>query len=141
MARVLIVLALCLLIPALVSSARPIKNPFLVVGKFYRDNFETSATTFIPSWDNELRQPLSRKVPISSSMINPYRVIILFRLVILAFFLRYRLTHPVENAHGLWLASVLCEGCFALFWILDQLPKLHPVNRETYPERLCLRYN
>ncbi|XP_043725158.1 probable cellulose synthase A catalytic subunit 2 [UDP-forming] isoform X2 [Telopea speciosissima] len=91
--------------------------------------------------DNELRQPLSRKMLISSSMINPYRVVILFRLVILAFFLRYRLTHPVKNAHGLWLASVLCEVWFAIFWTIDQLPKLHPVNRETYPERLCLRYN
>ncbi|XP_042475390.1 probable cellulose synthase A catalytic subunit 8 [UDP-forming] isoform X2 [Macadamia integrifolia] len=91
--------------------------------------------------DSELRQPLSRKIPMSASMINPYRVIILFRLVILAFFLRYRLTHPVKNAHGLWLASVLCEVWFALFWIIDQLPKLLPVNRRTYPERLCLRYN
>ncbi|KAF8401201.1 hypothetical protein HHK36_012132 [Tetracentron sinense] len=93
------------------------------------------------SVDNELRQPLSRKVPISSSKINPSRIMIIFSLIFLAFFLRYRPTHPVHNAHGLWLTSVLCELWFAVSWILDQFPKWQPVNRETYPERLCLRYN
>ncbi|XP_058076287.1 probable cellulose synthase A catalytic subunit 2 [UDP-forming] isoform X2 [Magnolia sinica] len=39
--------------------------------------------------DGEHRRPLSRKVRIRSSKINPYRVIILFRLVITAFFFWY----------------------------------------------------
>ncbi|KAJ0978784.1 hypothetical protein J5N97_014258 [Dioscorea zingiberensis] len=47
----------------------------------------------------------------------------------------------VENAYWLWLTSVICEVWFALSWILDQLSKWQPVNRVTYPERLCLRYN
>ncbi|XP_058076290.1 probable cellulose synthase A catalytic subunit 2 [UDP-forming] isoform X4 [Magnolia sinica] len=91
--------------------------------------------------DGEHRRPLSRKVRIRSSKINPYRVIILFRLVITAFFFWYRLINPVRNAYGLWLTSVLCELWFSVSWILDQLPKWHPVNRETYLEQLCLRYN
>ncbi|KAJ9548395.1 hypothetical protein OSB04_020938 [Centaurea solstitialis] len=39
---------------------------------------------------DEARQPLSRKVPIASSKINPYRMVIVARLFILAIFLRYR---------------------------------------------------
>ncbi|KAL5717180.1 cellulose synthase (UDP-forming) [Ranunculus cassubicifolius] len=91
--------------------------------------------------DNKLRLPFSRKVPMSSSKINPYRVIIFFRLVVSALFLQYRVTHPIQNAYGLWLASVICEVWFSVSWTLDQFPKWRPVNRETYPERLCLRYN
>ncbi|XP_020272341.1 probable cellulose synthase A catalytic subunit 8 [UDP-forming] isoform X2 [Asparagus officinalis] len=91
--------------------------------------------------DEESRQPLSRKVHIPSSRINPYRAVVLIRLVALAFFFRYRLLNPVANAYGLWLTSIICEAWFSLSWILDQLPKLQPIHRETYPERLCLRYN
>ncbi|KAL0316535.1 UNVERIFIED_CONTAM: Cellulose synthase A catalytic subunit [UDP-forming] [Sesamum radiatum] len=58
---------------------------------------------------DEARQPLSRKVPIASSKINPYRMVIVTRLVVLAFFLRYRILNPVHDALGLWLTSVICE--------------------------------
>ncbi|KAH7567786.1 hypothetical protein ACOSQ2_010374 [Xanthoceras sorbifolium] len=51
MARTLLLIALCVL-PALVSAARPARNPFLVQGRVYCDTcrcgFETSATTYIP---------------------------------------------------------------------------------------------
>ncbi|KGN61215.1 cellulose synthase A catalytic subunit 7 [UDP-forming] [Cucumis sativus] len=86
------------------------------------------------------RQPLSRKVPIASSKINPYRMVIVARLVILAFFLRYRILNPVHDALGLWLTSVICEIWFAFSWILDQFPKWFPIDRETYLDRLSLRY-
>eukprot|EP01018_Ginkgo_biloba_P008392 Gb_25795 [translate_table: standard] len=91
--------------------------------------------------NDEARQPLSRKVPISSSRINPYRMVIVLRLVILAFFFRYRILNPVRNAYALWLVSVICEIWFAVSWILDQFPKWLPINRETYLDRLCLRYD
>ncbi|XP_031479307.1 cellulose synthase A catalytic subunit 5 [UDP-forming]-like [Nymphaea colorata] len=90
--------------------------------------------------NDEGRQPLSRKVPIPSSKISPYRLIIVLRLVVLGFFFHYRLLHPVENAYGLWLTSVICEIWFALSWILDQFPKWYPIERETYLDRLSLRY-
>ncbi|KAJ4957560.1 hypothetical protein NE237_024671 [Protea cynaroides] len=88
----------------------------------------------------EARQPLSRKVPIASSKVNPYRMVIVARLVILAFFIRYRLLNPVHDAFGLWLTSVICEIWFAISWILDQFPKWLPIDRETYLDRLSLRY-
>ncbi|KAK6933802.1 Cellulose synthase [Dillenia turbinata] len=91
--------------------------------------------------NDEARQPLSRKVSIPSSRINPYRMVIVLRLIILAIFLHYRITNPVPNAYALWLVSVICEIWFAISWILDQFPKWLPVNRETYLDRLALRYD
>ncbi|KAL2511642.1 Cellulose synthase A catalytic subunit 3 [UDP-forming] [Abeliophyllum distichum] len=91
--------------------------------------------------NDEARQPLSRKVSIPSSRINPYRMVIILRLVILSIFLHYRITNPVTNAFPLWLLSVICEIWFAISWILDQFPKWLPVNRETYLDRLALRYD
>ncbi|KAK9011355.1 hypothetical protein V6N11_044207 [Hibiscus sabdariffa] len=62
----------------------------------------------LPMMD-EGRQPLSRKLPISSSKINPYRMIIILRLAILGLFFHYRILHPVRDAYGLWLTTVICE--------------------------------
>ncbi|KAG8042902.1 hypothetical protein GUJ93_ZPchr0269g2882 [Zizania palustris] len=90
---------------------------------------------------DEARQPLSRKVPIPSSRINPYRMIIIIRLVVLGFFFHYRVMHPVNDAFALWLISVICEIWFAMSWILDQFPKWLPIERETYLDRLSLRFD
>ena len=88
---------------------------------------------------DEARQPLSRKLPISSSQINPYRMIIIIRLVALGFFFHYRVLNPVNDAYALWLISVICEIWFGVSWILDQFPKWLPIDRETYLDRLSLR--
>uniref|UniRef100_M8BBN9 Cellulose synthase n=1 Tax=Aegilops tauschii TaxID=37682 RepID=M8BBN9_AEGTA len=90
---------------------------------------------------DEARQPLSRKVPIPSSLINPYRMIIVIRLVIVCLFFHYRVMHPVHDAFVLWLISVICEIWFAMSWILDQFPKWFPIERETYLDRLTLRFD
>ncbi|KAL5547556.1 hypothetical protein UlMin_002787 [Ulmus minor] len=89
---------------------------------------------------DEVRQPMSRKVPLPSSIINPYRMVIMARLFILALFLRYRILNPVHESIGLWLTSVVCEIWFAFSWILDQFPKWFPINRETYLDLLSIRY-
>ncbi|XP_054813512.1 cellulose synthase A catalytic subunit 2 [UDP-forming]-like [Prosopis cineraria] len=89
---------------------------------------------------DEGRQPLWRKLPIPSSKINPYRIIIALRIAILGLFFHYRILHPVNDAYGLWLTSVICEIWFAVSWILDQFPKWCPIERETYLDRLSLRY-
>ncbi|KAF5462298.1 hypothetical protein F2P56_018318 [Juglans regia] len=89
---------------------------------------------------DEARQPLSRKMPIPSSQINPYRMIIIIRLVVLGFFFHYRVLNPVKDAYALWLISVICEIWFGISWILDQFPKWLPIDRETYLDRLSLRY-
>ncbi|XP_011628193.2 cellulose synthase A catalytic subunit 7 [UDP-forming] [Amborella trichopoda] len=88
----------------------------------------------------EARQPLWRKVPIPSSKINPYRIVIILRLVVLGFFFRFRITNPASDAFGLWLTSVICEIWFAFSWILDQFPKWFPITRETYLDRLSARF-
>ncbi|XP_009370338.2 cellulose synthase A catalytic subunit 4 [UDP-forming] [Pyrus x bretschneideri] len=88
----------------------------------------------------EARQPLWRKVPISSSKISPYRIVIVFRLVILAFFFHFRILTPAYDAFPLWIISVICEIWFAFSWILDQFPKWNPINRETYLDRLSIRF-
>ncbi|PWA71731.1 cellulose synthase [Artemisia annua] len=93
----------------------------------------------LPKMD-EGRQPLSRKLPISSSKINPYRMVILTRLAILGLFFHYRILHPVTDAYALWMVSVICEIWFAVSWIFDQFPKWFPIERETYLDRLSLRY-
>ncbi|KAL9259388.1 Cellulose synthase A catalytic subunit 1 [UDP-forming]-like protein [Drosera capensis] len=90
---------------------------------------------------DDARQPLSRIVPIPSSHMTPYRAVIILRLIILGFFLQYRVTHPVNDAYPLWLVSVICEIWFALSWLLDQFPKWYPINRETFLDRLALRHD
>ncbi|KAJ8764963.1 hypothetical protein K2173_010428 [Erythroxylum novogranatense] len=76
-------------------------------------------------------KPLSRKSPIPSSILSPYRLLIVVRFVVLAFFLHWRLTNPNQDAIWLWGLSVVCELWFAFSWILDQIPKISPVNRST----------
>ncbi|KAG2307419.1 hypothetical protein Bca52824_027167 [Brassica carinata] len=71
--------------------------------------------------------------------ITSYRIVIIMRLTILALFLHYRITHPVDSAYGLWLTSVICEIWFAFPWVLDQFRKWTPINRETYIDRLSAR--
>ncbi|CAA7406931.1 unnamed protein product [Spirodela intermedia] len=102
-------------------------------------DFDNDGDPDLPLMD-EGRQPLSRKLPIPSSRINPYRLVIIIRLVVVGFFFHYRVTHPVNDAYVLWLISVICEIWFAISWILDQFPKWLPIERETYLDRLSLRY-
>ncbi|KAL8139138.1 hypothetical protein V2J09_005139 [Rumex salicifolius] len=90
--------------------------------------------------NEQARQPLWRKVPVASSKINPYRIVIILRLVILVFFIRFRILTPAMDAYPLWLISVICEMWFALSWILDQFPKWSPIDRETYLDRLSMRF-
>ncbi|KAK6143965.1 hypothetical protein DH2020_020785 [Rehmannia glutinosa] len=47
---------------------------------------------------------------------------------------------PAYDAYPLWIISVICEIWFGLSWILDQFPKWCPINRETYLDRLSLRF-
>uniref|UniRef100_A0A803PGI9 Cellulose synthase n=1 Tax=Cannabis sativa TaxID=3483 RepID=A0A803PGI9_CANSA len=88
----------------------------------------------------EARQPLWRKIPVSSSLISPYRIVIILRLLILCFFFRFRILTPAWDAFPLWLISVICEIWFAFSWILDQFPKWNPITRETYLDRLSIRF-
>ncbi|KAJ1385652.1 Tetratricopeptide repeat-containing domain [Sesbania bispinosa] len=88
----------------------------------------------------EARQPLWRKVAVPSSLINPHRIVIILRLIILLFFFQFRITTPVHDAFALWLISVVCEFWLALSWFVDQFPKWFPITRETYLDRLSIRF-
>ncbi|KAJ7977620.1 Cellulose synthase [Quillaja saponaria] len=84
-----------------------------------------------PDFRERCGRPLTRKVGVSAAILSPYRLLILTRLVALGFFLTWRIRHPNHDAMWLWGMSITCEFWFALSWILDQLPKLCPVNRVT----------
>ncbi|KAJ6739530.1 CELLULOSE SYNTHASE-LIKE PROTEIN D4 [Salix koriyanagi] len=76
-------------------------------------------------------KPLSREQPISNAIISPYRLLVAVRLVVLSFFLHWRIMNPNDDARWLWGMSVVCEIWFAFSWILDIIPKLSPINRST----------
>ncbi|PIA56948.1 hypothetical protein AQUCO_00700954v1 [Aquilegia coerulea] len=76
-------------------------------------------------------KPLSRIIPIPAGILSPYRLLVVVRGVALGFFLHWRIVHPNEEAIWLWAMSIVCELWFAFSWILDQIPKLCPINRST----------
>ncbi|CAM6125730.1 unnamed protein product [Calypogeia fissa] len=84
-----------------------------------------------PNFGDKGRRPLTRKLKIAPGVISPYRFLALLRFVILGFFLAWRFQNPNRDAMWLWGMSVICETWFAFSWLLDQLPKLFPVNRQT----------
>ncbi|XVF22141.1 hypothetical protein REPUB_Repub12eG0148200 [Reevesia pubescens] len=84
-----------------------------------------------PDFGKRSKRPLTRKVGVSAAILSPYRLIIILRLVALGFFLTWRIRHPNRDAMWLWGMSITCELWFAFSWLLDQLPKLCPVNRIT----------
>jgi hypothetical protein len=57
------------------------------------------------------------------------RLLVLVRFVSLFLFLIWRATNPNPDAMWLWGISIVCEYWFAFSWILDQMPKLNPINR------------
>ncbi|RZC69396.1 hypothetical protein C5167_032476 [Papaver somniferum] len=76
-------------------------------------------------------RPLTRKLKIPAAVLSPYRLLIVVRVVVLALFLQWRIKNPNTDAIWLWGMSIVCELWFALSWLLDQLPKLCPINRST----------
>ncbi|WOL03282.1 cellulose synthase-like protein D5 [Canna indica] len=84
-----------------------------------------------PDFEGKCMRPLTRKKAVSQAILSPYRLLILIRLAALGLFLAWRIRHPNHDAMWLWGMSVACEVWFAFSWLLDQLPKLCPVNRAT----------
>ncbi|CAH8254370.1 unnamed protein product [Arabidopsis lyrata] len=84
----------------------------------------------------KISHPLTRIVKISPIIIALYRILIVVRVVSLVLFLFWRIRNPNNKAIWLWLLSVICEIWFAFSWLLDQIPKLFPVNHATDIEAL-----
>lgn len=80
---------------------------------------------------NKPWRPLTRKLKIPAAILSPYRLLIFIRVVVLGLFLTWRVQHKNNDAIWLWGMSVVCELWFAFSWLLDQLPKLCPINRST----------
>ena len=55
----------------------------------------------------------------------------MIRLIVLFFFLSWRVRNPNPDATWLWGMSIVCEIWFAISWILDIFPKFNPINRST----------
>ncbi|XP_071732144.1 cellulose synthase-like protein D3 isoform X2 [Rutidosis leptorrhynchoides] len=93
-----------------------------------------------PTPDNQPMDAISQKVEeqyVSSSLFTggfngvTRWLLIVIRMVVLVLFLSWRINHPNNDAIWLWGMSIVCELWFAFSWILDQLPKVNPVNRAT----------
>lgn len=69
-----------------------------------------------------------------------YRILIVVRVVFLGLFLIWRITNPNDKAIWLWFLSVICEIWFAFSWLIDQIPRLFPVNHETDTEALKAKF-
>ncbi|GAB4841074.1 Cellulose synthase-like protein D5 [Ancistrocladus abbreviatus] len=82
-----------------------------------------------PDFGERSRRPLTRKVSVSAAILSPYRLLMMIRLAALVLFLMWRIRHPNHEAMWLWGMSIVCEFWFAVSWLLDQLPKICPVNR------------
>jgi hypothetical protein len=89
-----------------------------------------------PCCDIEPFSPVRPSLPPSGVR----RFIVLVRFGVMIVFLRWRCLNPNPDAYPLWLASVICEIWFGLSWLLDQFPKWSPIDRETYLNRLALKY-
>ncbi|PON63765.1 Cellulose synthase [Parasponia andersonii] len=76
-------------------------------------------------------KPLTRKVKVPGGVLSPYRLLVVIRMVVLSFFLAWRIQNPNPDAMWLWGMSIACEVWFAFSWLLDILPKLNPINRAT----------
>lgn len=106
-------------------------NAFWPQDDMYGDEDDDGFKGGLPDNSDKPWKPLSRILPIPAAIISPYRLIVFIRLVVLAFFLHWRLVHPNTEALWLWFMSIICELWFAFSWILDQIPKLCPINRST----------
>ncbi|KAL1192538.1 putative cellulose synthase-like protein D6 [Cardamine amara subsp. amara] len=89
---------------------------------------------------NKISHPLTRIVKISPIIIAIYRILIVVRVLSLGLFLLWRVRNPNKKAIWLWFLSVICEIWFAFSWLLDQIPKLFPVNHATDIEALKVKF-
>ncbi|CAK7357456.1 unnamed protein product [Dovyalis caffra] len=80
----------------------------------------------------KLRRPLTQRSKIHAALLCSYWFLSILRMVSLGLFLEWRIKHPNDDA----IMFVICETWFAFTWLLDQLPKLFPVNRSANLEVL-----
>lgn len=82
-------------------------------------------------------RPVFRTEKIKGVLLHPYRVLIFVRLIAFTLFVIWRISHRNPDALWLWVTSIAGEFWFGFSWLLDQLPKLNPINR--VPDLAALR--
>ncbi|OEL31438.1 putative mixed-linked glucan synthase 6 [Dichanthelium oligosanthes] len=82
-------------------------------------------------------RPVFRTEKIKGILLHPYRVLIFVRLIAFTLFVIWRISHRNPDAQWLWVTSIAGEFWFGFSWLLDQLPKLNPINR--VPDLAVLR--
>ncbi|KAM0915955.1 hypothetical protein ACQ4PT_010485 [Festuca glaucescens] len=82
-------------------------------------------------------RPVFRTEKIKGVLLYPYRVLIFVRLIAFTLFVIWRISHKNPDAMWLWVTSICGEFWFGFSWLLDQLPKLNPINR--VPDLAVLR--
>lgn len=93
------------------------------------DSFDNEMGMSMQDFMDKPWKPLTRKINVPPEVISPYRVLIVIRMIILLFFLTWRIENPNYDALWLWGMSIVCELWFAFSWLLDILPKFNPINR------------
>ncbi|KAG6481188.1 hypothetical protein ZIOFF_057783 [Zingiber officinale] len=76
---------------------------------------------------------MSRKINVPTAILAPYRLLILFRIIVLGLYHAWRIKNRNEDAMCLWGISVVCEIWFSFSWLLEQLPKLNPTPNSELP--------
>ncbi|KAK3125330.1 hypothetical protein QOZ80_7BG0603440 [Eleusine coracana subsp. coracana] len=74
---------------------------------------------------------------VMASLLYPYRVLIMIRLVAIFLFIGWRIKHHNSDVMWFWAASVSGDIWFAFSWLLYQLPKYNPIKRT--PDLAALR--
>ncbi|XP_035548290.1 cellulose synthase-like protein D1 isoform X2 [Juglans regia] len=95
------------------------------------DNYGSEGGMSMSDFMDKPWKPLTRKLKIPAAIISPYRLLVVIRMIVLSFFLAWRIQNPNQDAMWLWGMSIVCEVWFAFSWLLDVLPKLNPINRAT----------
>ncbi|KAL6658972.1 hypothetical protein ACP70R_003012 [Stipagrostis hirtigluma subsp. patula] len=82
-------------------------------------------------------RPVFKTEKIKGILLHPYRILIFVRLIAFTLFVIWRISHRNPDAMWLWVTSIAGEFWFGFSWLLDQLPKLNPINR--IPDLAVLR--
>ncbi|OIV95570.1 hypothetical protein TanjilG_30537 [Lupinus angustifolius] len=107
------------------------KGTYGIGNAFWQDDSALGEDMSMSDFMDKPWKPLTRKIKIPGAILSPYRVLVVIRIVILSFFLAWRIRNPNYEAMWLWGISIVCEIWFAFSWLLDCLPKLNPINRST----------
>ncbi|GJN32670.1 hypothetical protein PR202_gb21190 [Eleusine coracana subsp. coracana] len=79
--------------------------------------------------DNARPPPLYRTFKVKDSLLLPYRLLNLARLLLIINFFAWRLKHRESDSMVLWWITLVGDFWFGLSWLLNQASKLNPIKR------------